>query len=136
MDYRKLFLVEPGKRLKLAKMDPGYCGKDVSEKDAKAEIEKCCGKLNKLQYLLFAEATRSLLIVLQAMDAGGKDGTVQHVMGAMNPAGTSVTSFKQPTAEDLRHDFLVAGASLCACQGHGCGLQPLPLRGRTGGARA
>ncbi len=106
MDYRKLFLVEPGKRLKLAKMDPGYCGKHVSEKQSKAETEKYCGKLNKLQYLLYAEARQSLLIVLQAMDAGGKDGTVGHVFGAMNPEGTTVTSFKEPTAEDLKHDFL------------------------------
>ncbi len=106
MDYRKLFLVEPGKRVKLAKLDTGYCGKHVSETQAKADLEKCCGKLNKLQYLLYAEARHSLLIVLQAMDAGGKDGTVRHVMGAMNPAGTSVTAFKQPTAEELKHDFL------------------------------
>ncbi len=106
MDYRKLFLVKPGAKLKLAKLDPGYCGKHVSETQAKAETEKYCGKLNNLQYLLFAEARQSLLIVLQAMDAGGKDGTVRHVMGAMNPAGTRVTSFKQPTAEELRHDFL------------------------------
>ena len=106
MDYRKLFLVEAGKRLKLAKMDPGYCGKHVSEKQSKAETEKYCGKLNKLQYLLYAEARQSLLIVLQAMDAGGKDGTVGHVLGAMNPEGTTVTSFKEPTAEDLKHDFL------------------------------
>ncbi|MGA2372850.1 MAG: polyphosphate kinase 2 family protein [Candidatus Korobacteraceae bacterium] len=106
MDYRKLFLAKAGKRLKLAKMDPGYCGKQVSEKQAKAETEKYCGKLNDLQYLLYAEARHSLLIVLQAMDAGGKDGTVRHVMGTMNPAGTAVTSFKEPTAEELKHDFL------------------------------
>jgi PPK2 family polyphosphate:nucleotide phosphotransferase len=106
MDYRKLFLAEPGRKLKLTKMDPGYCGKHVSEEHAKAEIAKFCGQLNKLQYLLYAEARHSLLIVLQAMDAGGKDGTVQHVMGTMNPAGTAVTAFKQPTAEDLKQDFL------------------------------
>ncbi len=106
MDYRKLFLVKPGTKLELGKIDPGYSGKQVSEKDAKAETEKYCGKLNKLQYLLYAEARRSLLIVLQAMDAGGKDGTVSHVMGSMNPAGTTVTGFKPPTAEELKHDFL------------------------------
>ncbi|MGA2904280.1 MAG: polyphosphate kinase 2 family protein [Candidatus Korobacteraceae bacterium] len=106
MDYRKSFVVEAGKRPKLAKIDPGYCGKHVSEKQAKAEIEKYCGKLTKLQYLLFSEGRHSLLIVLQAMDAGGKDGTVRHVVGAMNPAGTTVTAFKQPTAEELKHDFL------------------------------
>jgi PPK2 family polyphosphate:nucleotide phosphotransferase len=106
MDYRKSFVVEPGKRPKLAKIDPGYCGKHVTEKQAKAEIEEYCGKLTTLQYLLFSEGRHSLLIVLQAMDAGGKDGTVRHVVGAMNPAGTTVTAFKQPTAEELKHDFL------------------------------
>src|SRR5208282_3665767 len=106
MDYRKLFVVKPGTRPRLAKIDPGYSGKHVSEKDAKAEAEKYRDKLNQLQYLLYAEARRSLLIVLQAMDAGGKDGTVSHVIGSMNPAGTTVTAFKPPTAEDLKHDFL------------------------------
>jgi PPK2 family polyphosphate:nucleotide phosphotransferase len=106
MDYRKLFAVKPGTRPKLGKVDPAYCGKHVSEKDAKAETAKYCAKLNKLQYLLYAEARHSLLIVLQAMDAGGKDGTVSHVLGTMNPAGTAVASFKEPTAEELKHDFL------------------------------
>lgn len=106
MDYRKLFAVKPGTKPKLEKIDPGYSGKHVTEKDAKAETAKYCEKLNKLQYLLFSEAKHSLLIVLQAMDAGGKDGTVWHVLGTMNPAGTTVISFKQPTAEELKHDFL------------------------------
>jgi PPK2 family polyphosphate:nucleotide phosphotransferase len=106
MDYRKLFVVKPGAKPKLAKIDPGYSGKHLSEKDAKAETDKYRDKLTKLQYLLYAEAKHCLLIVLQAMDAGGKDGTMSHVMGAMNPAGTAVTAFKQPTAEELKHDFL------------------------------
>ncbi len=106
MDYRKLFAVKAGTKPKLDKVDPGYHGKHLSEKDAKAETEKYRDQLNKLQYLLYSEARHSLLIVLQAMDAGGKDGTVWHVMGSMNPAGATVTSFKQPTAEELKHDFL------------------------------
>jgi len=106
MDYRKVFVVKPGAKPKLADIDPGYSGKHVSEKDAKAETEKYRNRLSQLQYLLYADATHSLLIVLQAMDAGGKDGTVSHVMGAMNPAGTVVSAFKQPTAEELKHDFL------------------------------
>jgi PPK2 family polyphosphate:nucleotide phosphotransferase len=60
----------------------------------------------ELQELLYAEKKRSLLICLQAMDGGGKDGTVKHVCGAMNPAGTYVKSFKKPTKEELAHDFL------------------------------
>ena len=106
MDYRKLFVVEPGTRVKLAKVDPEFTGKLLSKKQAKAETEKYLRKLNELQYLLSAEAKHALLIVLQAMDAGGKDGTVRHVLGAMNPQGTKVTAFKQPTAEELKHDFL------------------------------
>lgn len=106
MDYRELFLVKPGTKPKLGKIDPDYSGKHLSEKDAKAETDKYREKLTKLQYLLNAEARHSLLIVLQAMDAGGKDGTVWHVMGTMNPAGTTVTAFKQPTVEELKYDFL------------------------------
>jgi len=106
MDYRKLFVVEPGKRVKLDKLDADYTGKHCSEDRAKAETKKYLDKLNDLQYLLYSEARHSLLIVLQAMDAGGKDGTVRHVLGAMNPQGTMVTSFKQPTAQELKQDFL------------------------------
>ena len=106
MDYRKLFVVKPGTKPQLDKIDPGYSGKHVTENDAKADTDTYCAKLNKLQYLLFSEAKHSLLIVLQAMDAGGKDGTVWHVLGTMNPAGTTVTAFKQPTTEELEHDFL------------------------------
>ena len=106
MDYRKLFLVEPGKKLKLADIDPGYHGKKMTEDDAKAETEKHCATISSLQDLMYSEGHHSLLIILQAMDAGGKDGTVRHAMSTMNPIGTVVTSFKQPTSEDLKHDFL------------------------------
>ena len=63
-------------------------------------------KLVRLQDVLYAEHKRSLLIVLQAMDAGGKDGTVKHVMSGVNPQGCRVESFKEPTKEELDHDFL------------------------------
>jgi len=106
VDYRKRFVVEPGKRVKLAKIDPSYCGKHLAEEDARSEAERYGHKLNKLQDLLYSEARHSLLIVLQAMDAGGKDGTVRHAIGSMNPMGADVTAFKQPTAEELKHDFL------------------------------
>jgi PPK2 family polyphosphate:nucleotide phosphotransferase len=106
MDYRKQFRVKPGTEVKLSEIDPGRTGKHLAEKEARAEIEKYRDKLCKLQYLLYAEKRRSLLIVLQALDAGGKDGTVNHVMSAMNPQGTTVTGFKAPTALELEHDFL------------------------------
>ena len=106
MDYRKLFQVEPGKRVDLSDIDPSFHGKHVTEAQAKAETEKHRESISKLQDLLYSEGRHSLLIVLQAMDAGGKDGTVRHAMSTMNPIGTIVTSFKEPSAEDLKHDFL------------------------------
>lgn len=106
MDYRKKFLVEPGSKVKLNKIDPGYTGKHLSEDDAQTQTDKHCGQLRELQYLLYASKAHALLIVLQAMDAGGKDGTISHVMAAMNPQGTFVSSFKEPTAIELQHDFL------------------------------
>ncbi len=105
-DYRDSFLVKPGTRVKLAKIDPDYTGKHLSEENAKAETEKYLHKLCHLQNLMYSEARHSLLIVLQAVDGGGKDGTVRHVLSGMNPQGTTVTSFKQPTAQELKHDFL------------------------------
>lgn len=106
MDYRKEFVVEPGSKVKLKTIDPSYTGKHISEYKAQADIEKYRDKLCQQQYLLYAEKQHSLLIVLQALDAAGKDGTVNHVMSAMNPQGTTVTGFKGPTVLELEHDFL------------------------------
>jgi PPK2 family polyphosphate:nucleotide phosphotransferase len=106
MDYRKKFLVEPCARVKLHKIDPDYKGKHVSKKSAESAVEKHCGKLESLQQTLYAEKKHSLLVVVQALDAGGKDGTINHVMGVLNPQGTKVTSFKEPNAQELAHDFL------------------------------
>src|ERR1700677_5052995 len=106
MDYRKKFVVEPGERVKLRKIDAAYKGKHISKKEVLPVIEKHCSKLAKLQHVLYAEKKRSVLVVLQALDAAGKDGTIDHVMSAMNPQGTTVTAFKQPTYEDLARDFL------------------------------
>jgi len=105
MDYRKEFVVEPGSKVKLDKIDPAYTGKHDAEA-AKAEMEKYRDKLTQQQLLMYSEKRHSLLIVLQALDAAGKDGTVNHVMSAMNPQGTTVTGFKGPTALELEHDFL------------------------------
>jgi PPK2 family polyphosphate:nucleotide phosphotransferase len=106
MDYRKRFIVEPGSKIKLSRIDPGYAPKHLSETEAKAETEKHRESIAKVQDLMYAEAHHSLLIVLQALDAGGKDGTVRHAMSTFNPMGTTVTSFKAPTAEESKHDFL------------------------------
>lgn len=106
MDYRKEFEVKPGTKVKLSRIDPGYKGKHVDRKAAEADLEQYCANVSKQQYLLYAEKKHSLLIVLQALDAAGKDGTVNHVMSTMNPQGTTVTGFKGPTALELEHDFL------------------------------
>ncbi len=106
MDYRQKFIVKPGTKVKLSDIDPSYTGKHVSEDEAQIAVEKYRKKLTEQQYLLYSEKRHSLLIVLQALDAAGKDGTVNHVMSAMNPQGTTVTGFKGPTALELEHDFL------------------------------
>ena len=105
-DYRKKLTVEPGSKVKLSHFDPGYHGKHESHQDALAEIDANLRKMDELQYLMYAEKKHSLLIVLQGLDAGGKDGVVRHVITGMNPAGVRVVGFKQPTAQELEHDFL------------------------------
>jgi PPK2 family polyphosphate:nucleotide phosphotransferase len=106
MDYRELFCVEPGKRLSLKSIDPDFKGHHKSSDAAKRETEFNRQKLAELQPILWAEKKYSLLIVLQAMDAGGKDGTLSHVLGALNPQGVTVTGFKVPTPDEAAHDFL------------------------------
>ncbi|QSH42454.1 polyphosphate kinase 2 family protein [Lentisphaerota bacterium ZTH] len=106
MDYRKKFLVKPGGKVKLDKVDPDFTDCFESKEDALELLEKNTAKLAELQYKLYSENKQSLLIVLQAMDAGGKDGTIKHVMGPMNPQSCRVHSYKQPSPEELDHDFL------------------------------
>ena len=106
MDYRKKFVVEPGAKVRLAKIDPSYDGKHESHTTAMPRIQKYVERMAKLQYLLYADGNQSLLVVLQALDAAGKDGVVQHLFTGMNPQGTSVFGFKQPSRSELAHDFL------------------------------
>ncbi len=106
MHYREKLLVKPGRRLRLEDINPADKGQHESEQTALPEIEQYRNKLTMMQSLLYAEKKRSLLIVLQAMDAGGKDGTVNHVLSALNPQGAKVTGFRQPTPEEMAHDFL------------------------------
>jgi PPK2 family polyphosphate:nucleotide phosphotransferase len=81
-------------------------GKDFDKKETKNKTAKILEELNELQNLLFAENKHSILIVIQGMDASGKDGVIRNVFTAMNPQGVSVKSFKAPTSEELSHDFL------------------------------
>ena len=106
MDYRTKFIVEPGSRVKLRKIDPAFKNKHESQDAALPEIQKHVARIGKLQYLLYADGNQSLLVVLQALDAGGKDGVVRHVFSAMNPQGTSVFGFKEPSKREAAHDFL------------------------------
>src|ERR1019366_1648815 len=78
----------------------------VQKAEASKRLAKNLERLSVLQYLLYAEARRSLLVVLQGIDAGGKDGTISHVMSGLNPQGVDVTSFKVPEGDEKRHDYL------------------------------
>lgn len=99
-------IATPGKKVRLEKWDPeDTLGWNKSHK-MKASLDKTIVKLDGLQYLLYAEHKRALLIVLQGLDAAGKDGTIRHVMSGVNPQGCRVTSFKKPTSEELTHDYL------------------------------
>jgi PPK2 family polyphosphate:nucleotide phosphotransferase len=99
-------LVERGTRVNLADYDPGYSGVYQNKAAAKAELKRNQQRLQDLQEVMWAEGKHALLIVLQAMDAGGKDGTIKHVMRGVNPQGCQVTSFKVPSEEELDHDYL------------------------------
>ena len=105
-NYRKKLIVKPGSRIRLKHFDPSYHGKHESRESALPEIQKNLQKMDQLQYLMYAENKHSLLIVLQGLDAAGKDGVVRHVLTGMNPEGCVSVNFKQPTKEELAHDFL------------------------------
>jgi PPK2 family polyphosphate:nucleotide phosphotransferase len=105
-NYRKKLAVKPGSKIRLKHFDPGYHGKHESHKAALLEIQENLQKMEGSQYLMYAENKHSLLIVLQGLDAAGKDGVVRHVLTGMNPSGCVSVNFKQPTAKELAHDFL------------------------------
>jgi PPK2 family polyphosphate:nucleotide phosphotransferase len=99
--------VPPGRKVKLDDLDPGSTtGAPGNRKVTEAAVAPLMDQLEELQGRLWAENRRSLLVVLQGMDAAGKDGTIKNVFGGVNPQGARVASFKQPTAEELQHDFL------------------------------
>ena len=100
------FIVPPGKKIRLKNYDPGFTDHYKNKDEAAAKLRKDIKQLAKYQDVLYAQNTYALLVVLQAMDTAGKDGTIRHVMSGVNPQGTQVHSFKAPTAEELGHDFL------------------------------
>jgi len=100
------YRVQPGEPIVLAKLDPDAAEHYKKKKHIEEELEYQRDRLGKLQKRLYAENKRSLLIVLQAMDTGGKDGTIKHVFSGVNPQGCRVWSFKHPSEEESSHDFL------------------------------
>jgi len=122
------FLVEPGSEVNLKNYVTDWTetdeaqelGKDVIKERAAEILEKSRQQLADAQELLYASDTHSVLLIFQAMDAAGKDGTIRHVMSGVNPQGCQVYSFKKPSAEELDHNFLWRY------------MRALPERGRIG----
>lgn len=114
-------IVPPGKTISLAKdYDPSYKINDVAKKDTNELLQAAIAEMSELQDKLYAQDTYGVLILFQALDAAGKDGTIKHVMSGINPQGCDVHSFKTPSAEELNHDYLWRAAKV------------LPERGRIG----
>lgn len=116
----KDFLVAEGKKLNLKKHKTDSTGDYKTKEDAVADLEKNIERLAKLQDVLYAQNHHALLIIVQALDAAGKDGLIKHVMSGVNPQGCQVFSFKAPSHEELDHDFLWRAS------------KSLPERGRLG----
>jgi PPK2 family polyphosphate:nucleotide phosphotransferase len=104
-DLYRMLLVEPGSRASLGDIDPDFCANQTYQQAVPAMLAET-QKIDRLQYLMHAEAKHSLLIILQGLDASGKDGVAHHILSGINSAGCRVASFKQPTAAELGHDFL------------------------------
>jgi PPK2 family polyphosphate:nucleotide phosphotransferase len=104
--FARAFRVTDGRKFKLRSVDPGDTGGLKSKTAAKEWLDKGTTLLAGLQEKLYADDRWSVLVVLQAMDAAGKDGTIKHVMSGVNPQGVQVVAFKTPSAEELDHDFL------------------------------
>src|ERR1700687_5431386 len=110
--------VEPGPRVRLKRIDPNDTGRHSDEDAARAKLAKDIARLAALQDVLYAEHRRAVLVVLQAMDTGGKDGTIKHVMSGVNPSGCEVAPFKVPTEEEAAHDFLWRAHRYTPRRGH------------------
>ena len=105
-DWADRFRVRSDGKFRLKDVDPGSTPGVADRAKAEAELEKLQLRLEERQEVLYAQAKHAVLIVLQAMDTGGKDGTIRRVFGPLNPQGVRVSSFKAPTEEELAHDYL------------------------------
>ncbi|MCI0750544.1 MAG: polyphosphate kinase 2 family protein [Flammeovirgaceae bacterium] len=101
----KAFYAKPGKKINLKDFNTSYKGKELNKKDAEAMLDIGRKHLAEIQDKLYAHNQFSVLIILQAMDAAGKDGAVKHIMSGFNPLGVKVFSFKAPTSHELDHDY-------------------------------
>jgi PPK2 family polyphosphate:nucleotide phosphotransferase len=104
-DYTEL-LVKPGERIDLTNFDPDSTGSFKKKRQASLQLSSDVERLSALQEMLYAKGEYALLIILQGMDAAGKDGIIKHVMTGVNPQGVDVTGFKTPSATELAHDYL------------------------------
>ncbi|MDQ7036955.1 MAG: hypothetical protein Q9P01_19600 [Anaerolineae bacterium] len=105
MTNEQILRPQPKQKISLADFDPNYRG-DWDKKSARAAEKKLELRLDALQEMLYAQGKYALLVVLQAMDAGGKDGTIKRVFKGANPQGFKIANFKAPTPLELKHDFL------------------------------
>jgi PPK2 family polyphosphate:nucleotide phosphotransferase len=99
-------VVPVGRAVRLSDFDPRYADGGWTKESATAQVEQNASVIGQLAYRLYAENQRALLVILQGIDASGKDGTIRVVMSSVNPQSCQVTSFKQPSEEELDHDFL------------------------------
>jgi PPK2 family polyphosphate:nucleotide phosphotransferase len=103
----KSYLVEPGTKIKLTDWDANDTREFNGDREqGRSALQQLNQRLEDLQEILFAEHKHKVLIVLQAMDTGGKDGAIRHVFEGVNPQGTRVANFKEPTSQELDHDYL------------------------------
>jgi PPK2 family polyphosphate:nucleotide phosphotransferase len=114
------FIAKPGKKISLKKFDPGFTGHIEDKATAERWLEQGVEELSRQQDVLYAQNTYALLVILQAMDAAGKDSTIEHVMSGVNPQGCQVFTFKAPSPEERDHDYLWRS------------VRALPERGRIG----
>jgi len=105
MTKKQMTHPKPGTKITLADFDPGYAG-DQDRGVVEKETDQLRDRLRELQQVLYAQGRYSVLVVLQAMDAGGKDGTIRKVFSGVNPQGFRIANFKKPTELELAHDFL------------------------------
>ena len=116
----KNFIIPPNKKISLKDYSSDFTGNFSKKENAQKKLEADIARLAELQDLLYAQGNYALLIIFQAMDTAGKDGAIKHVMSGVNPQGVEVHSFKEPSAEELNHDYLWRS------------MKALPERGRIG----